>query len=175
MVFKNNVEMRIVMEKVRLFRKRLLPDEMVELKDDTILFHSPNLLITKWDVLKPREDIARGFSAYHIDKGIKVSKIYDKNNQLVYWYCDIIKTTYDKENNSYIFCDLLIDVLVFPDNHVEILDIDEFADILEHDSLCKELSLYALRSADALLKDIYANKFSTYTQCINDMEKEITR
>ena len=43
------------MKQVRLFRKRFLPDETTELKDDKVLSISKNMLITRWEVLKPRD------------------------------------------------------------------------------------------------------------------------
>ena len=55
------------MKQVRLFRKRFLPDETTELKDDKVLSISKNMLITRWEVLKPRDDIANGISAYFFD------------------------------------------------------------------------------------------------------------
>ncbi|MBR1742730.1 MAG: DUF402 domain-containing protein, partial [Lachnospiraceae bacterium] len=100
-------------EQIRLFRKRFLPSEVVELKDDKILARTDSLIITKWDVLKPRDDISYGFSAYFTDLGIKVSKVYDQSNHLVYWYCDIVDL--EISEGSYIFTELLVDVLVYPD------------------------------------------------------------
>ena len=119
------------MSRPRLFRRRFIPDENIELKDDMILALEPNLIITSWNVLKPRRDISRGVSAYFIDKGIKVSKVFDNAGQMVYWYCDIIETHYDEKENIYTFNDLLIDVIVYPDGQVEVLDMDEFADAME--------------------------------------------
>ena len=127
------------MSRPRLFRRRFIPDENIELKDDMILALEPNLIITSWNVLKPRRDISRGVSAYFIDKGIKVSKVFDNAGQMVYWYCDIIETHYDEKENIYTFNDLLIDVVVYPDGQVEVLDMDEFADAMEqrwHDRTC---------------------------------------
>lgn len=159
------------MKEIRLFRKRFLPDEITELKDDTILSQSENILITKWDVLKPRTDIAYGISAYFIDLGVKVSKIYNADNQLVYWYCDIVEPQIDKDTNTYIFTDLLIDVLIYPDGHVEVMDMDEFADMMEQNVLTHRSSIDALRRTDHLLKLIYSGNFSQLTHYIDDAEK----
>ena len=63
------------MDKIQLFRRRYIPDEIKELKDDIVLSVTDDMILTKWNVLKPRKDIARGVSAYFIDKGIKVSKL----------------------------------------------------------------------------------------------------
>ena len=158
-------------ESVRLFRRRFLPDEITELKDDRILSISEKLIITKWDVLKPRPDISEGISAYFIDLGIKVSKIYNANHQFVYWYCDIIQTEYNEEENAYTFNDLLIDVLILPDGQVQVVDIDEFADIMEENILDKGVGLQALRQTQNLLNKIYSGKFAELSDYIDNAER----
>lgn len=161
------------MEQIRLFRHRFLPDEITELKDDKILFLSEDVLITKWNVLKPRHDISNGVSAYFMSKGIKVSKIYDASQKLVYWYCDIIQTEEDTTQNAYIFHDLLIDVLIFPNGRVKVVDMDEFADMMEKNILDKQLCVVALRRTDELLRLIYSGNFSLLTDYIENAEKEL--
>lgn len=83
--------------------------------------------MTKWNILKPRKDIDHGISVYYMKEGFKISKVFDAADRLVYWYCDIIETEYRPNENTYIFHDLLIDVLIYPDKHVEVVDLDEFA------------------------------------------------
>lgn len=162
------------MSRPRLFRRRFIPDENIELKDDMILALEPNLIITSWNVLKPRRDISRGVSAYFIDKGIKVSKVFDNAGQMVYWYCDIIDTHYDEKENTYTFNDLLIDVVVYPDGQVEVLDMDEFADAMEQGILSVGTIAHAMRATDDLLHTIYAGEFEKYTHYIDDMLKVIS-
>lgn len=162
------------MSRPRLFRRRFIPDENIELKDDMILALEPNLIITSWNVLKPRRDISRGVSAYFIDKGIKVSKVFDNAGQMVYWYCDIIETHYDEKENIYTFNDLLIDVVVYPDGQVEVLDMDEFADAMEQGILSVGTIAHAMRATDDLLHTIYAGEFEKYTHYIDDMLKMIS-
>ncbi|HCK44865.1 MAG: DUF402 domain-containing protein [Clostridium sp.] len=162
------------MSRPRLFRRRFIPDENIELKDDMILALEPNLIITSWNVLKPRRDISRGVSAYFIDKGIKVSKVFDNAGQMVYWYCDIIETHYDEKENIYTFNDLLIDVVVYPDGQVEVLDMDEFADAMEQGILSVGTIAHAMRATDDLLHTIYAGEFEKYTHYIDDMLKVIS-
>ena len=162
------------MSRPRLFRLRFIPDENIELKDDMILALEPNLIITSWNVLKPRRDISRGVSAYFIDKGIKVSKVFDNAGQMVYWYCDIIETHYDEKENTYTFNDLLIDVVVYPDGQVEVLDMDEFADAMEQGILSVGTIAHAMRATDDLLHTIYAGEFEKYTHYIDDMLKVIS-
>ena len=162
------------MSRPRLFRRRFIPDENIELKDDMILALEPNLIITSWNVLNPRRDISRGVSAYFIDKGIKVSKVFDNAGQMVYWYCDIIETHYDEKENIYTFNDLLIDVVVYPDGQVEVLDMDEFADAMEQGILSVGTIAHAMRATDDLLHTIYAGEFEKYTHYIDDMLKVIS-
>lgn len=162
------------MSRPRLFRRRFIPDENIELKDDMILALEPNLIITSWNVLKPRRDISRGVSAYFIDKGIKVSKVFDNAGQMVYWYCDIIETHYDEKENTYTFNDLLIDVVVYPDGQVEVLDMDEFADAMEQGILSVGTIAHAMRATDDLLHTIYAGEFEKYTHYIDNMLKVIS-
>ena len=162
------------MSRPRLFRRRFIPDENIELKDDMILALEPNLIITSWNVLKPRRDISRGVSAYFIDKGIKVSKVFDNAGQMVYWYCDIIETHYDEKEYTYTFNDLLIDVVVYPDGQVEVLDMDEFADAMEQGILSVGTIAHAMRATDDLLHTIYAGEFEKYTHYIDDMLKVIS-
>ena len=139
-----------------------------------IIALEPNLIITSWNVLKPRRDISRGVSAYFIDKGIKVSKVFDNAGQMVYWYCDIIETHYDEKENIYTFNDLLIDVVVYPDGQVEVLDMDEFADAMEQGILSVGTIAHAMRATDDLLHTIYAGEFEKYTHYIDDMLKVIS-
>lgn len=161
------------MEHMRLFRRRFLPDEITELKDDVILSHTENLIITKWNVIKPRKDISHGISAYFVQEGVKVSKVFTRDNQLVYWYCDIVEPEITPGTETYIFNDLLIDVLVYPDGHVEVVDMDEFADIMEKNILSPATIVKALRCTDALLKKIYSGKFHDLTKYIDEAEKAI--
>ena len=128
------------------------------------------LIITKWNVLKPRKDIARGISAYLLDKGIKVSKVYDSEDNLVYWYCDIVETVHEEGSSKYVFNDLLIDILVYPDGFVKVVDMDEFAEIMDEGRLDNGVIAQALRSADALLNVIYSGKFECYTKFIEEVE-----
>jgi Uncharacterized conserved protein len=153
-----------------LYRRRFIPNELIHLKDDIILVSEKNLIITKWVALHPRNDIARGISAFYLDKGFKVSKIYDKNNQVVYWYCDIIQSKTDPDKNTVIIEDLLIDVIIYEDGTLRILDIDELCDALEQGLISQAEASYALRTLNSLLKIIYEGHFDTLQAPVNHAE-----
>ena len=154
-----------------LYRRRFIPNELVHLKDDIILVMEKDLIITKWVTLHPRKDIARGISAYYTDKGFKVSKIYDKNNKIVYWYCDIIQIKNDPEKNTVIIEDLLIDVILYEDGTMRILDIDELCDALDQEMITQAEATLALRTLDHLLKIIYEGHFDTLKAPIDLAER----
>jgi predicted RNA-binding protein associated with RNAse of E/G family len=154
-----------------LYRRRFIPDELIHLKDDIILVREPDLIITKWITLNPRKDIARGISAFYLGKGYKISKIYDKNNQVVYWYCDIIQTKQDPIKNTIIIEDLLIDVILYEDGTLHIVDLDELSDALDQKLITQEEATYALRTLNSLLQIIYEGHFDTLQASVNHVEQ----
>lgn len=154
----------------KLYRKRLIPDEMIHLKDDVILHQDASLIITRWDSLKPRKDFSNGISAYFMDEGFKISKIFDKHHKLVYWYCDIIETSFEMADNTYVFTDLLADVVVYPDGTLRVLDLDEVGDALESHLISKEVAVKALRLCNQLLELIYNGNFKKYQNIVNKYE-----
>ena len=154
-----------------LYRRRFIPNELICLKDDIILENQENLIITKWVTLHPRKDICRGISAYYLDKGYKVSKVYNCENKVVYWYCDIIQAKKDSEKNTVIIEDLLLDVILYEDGTVRIMDLDELCDATEQGLITQIESTHALRTLDSLLNIIYKKQFVQLQTPINEIEK----
>lgn len=155
---------------IQLYRKRYIPNESILLKDDRILLAEENLIITSWKTLKPRKDISFGCSAYFIDKGFKVSKMYTADKKLVYWYCDIIDTSYNPKTNTYVFQDLLADVVVYPDGSVQVLDLDEISELLDSGIIDTSIASKALRILNDLLQTIYRGEFEKFQKIIDDIE-----
>ena len=153
-----------------LYRKRLIPDECVRLKDDEILSFDDDIIVTKWCTLHPKHDLDHGYSAYFLNAGYKVSKFLYKDDSLLYWYCDIIDYEKDEKENAYIFRDLLADVIVYPDGFVKVVDLDEFEQALQKELLKMEDVRRALLSLDSLLTTIYDGKFDVLT---SEIEKRI--
>lgn len=85
-----NQKWRITMANPIIYRKRLIPEECILLKDDTVLHRSPEIIVTKWNSLKPRKDLHHGCSCYYLQEGIKVSRFYKEDDTLLFWYCDIV-------------------------------------------------------------------------------------
>lgn len=153
-----------------LYRKRFIPMETVALKDDKILLWQDDLIVTKWNSLKPRRDIGSGLSAYYLKDGIKVSKIFDPNGNFVHWYCDMIHPV--TMENSIIFEDLLIDVVVKKDGSILVLDADEAADALRQGMISSELLCQALTSMNLLLTSLYKGQFEQYSKIIETLSAQ---
>ena len=154
------------MKRPVIFRKRYIPSETIELKDDVLLYRDDAMLITRWTTLKPRHDIAGGISLYLINKGCKISRIHDAFGRFLHYYCDIIHTDYSAENDTYIFTDLLADVIVYRDNRYSVVDLDELADALEFSLIDVPAMCEALRCANSLIKCIDNGEFHSYTNLI---------
>ena len=150
---------------IRLYRKRFIPDELKLLSDDKILYADNDIIITSWNTLKPRSDFASGISAYYRKEGFKISRHYGADGTFTRWYCDIIAESTTKD--GLIFSDLLIDVVIFPDGTVRVVDLDEAADALEQGLISSEMLTQALRSTNHLLTYIHQGKFSELTACMS--------
>lgn len=153
------------MEHLKIYRRRMIPDECILLKDDIILEQTKDLIVTKWNTLKPRRDFHHGYSCYFLNYGYKVSKLYREDNTFLFWYCDIVDYQY-KEENALIVTDLLADVVIYPDGFVKVLDINELAIALEKKLCDPERIMQALKKLDNLLNLIYDDKFDTLSSKI---------
>lgn len=188
------------MTKPVLFRKRLIPDECIRLKDDEILHFSPDdqILVTKWHALKPKKDLHHGYSAYFWKEGFKVSKFYREDGSLIYWYCDIIDVNYPCEINNcisdessqiihevmsghtteatadtsacFLATDLLADVIIYPDGFVKVVDLDELNTALDNGALTLDMLKKAISGLSRLLDLIYSGKFKTYQEYLEKFE-----
>ena len=149
-----------MMEDLKLYRKRYMPDEIVCLKDDVITYRDDTVMVTKWNVLRPKAAFSHGESCYYLEKGYKVSRFFKENGDLVYYYCDIIDTEYKEAENAYVFTDLLADVIVYENGFVKVVDLAEIAEALEKGIITEREVKLALQRLDALLEIIYSGGFS---------------
>lgn len=155
---------------IKIYRRRIIPDECILLKDDIILEHTDDIIVTKWTTLKPRRDFHHGYSCYFLKLGCKVSKFYREDGSLLYWYCDIVDYSYDEAENSIVVTDLLADVVIYPDGYIKVLDIKELALALEKNLCPPGTVTQALHELDSLLDLIYADKLDTLSA---EIEKHI--
>lgn len=158
------------MPNLKLFRKRIIPNECILLKDDIILSANDEFIITKWNALKPKKDLHHGYSCFFLKEGFKISKFYREDNSLMCWYCDIVDYSYTEEDNSLTATDLLADVIVEPDGFVKVVDLDELAEIMEKQALSEVLIALALRRLNHLLTLIYSGEFENLKTYIEKWE-----
>ncbi|MGN0347300.1 MAG: DUF402 domain-containing protein [Lachnospiraceae bacterium] len=154
-----------------LYRKRLIPQECVQLKDDILLECNEDYILTKWNALKPKKDLHHGYSCYFCKEGYKISKFYRADGSLMYWYCDIVDFDYNKETGELVVTDLLADVIIYPDGFVKVVDIDELVTSLEENLISLEQLKHSLNQLNKLLQIIYQDKFDNLTIYIEQAEK----
>ena len=147
------------MKNLSLYRRRLIPDECLLLKDDILLEANDDHILTKWNTLKPKEFLHHGDSCYYLNKGVKVSRFYTEDNFLICWYCDIVSYEWKEEKTALLTTDLLLDVLVYPDGSIKLLDMDELAQAHAQKLISDELLQTSLMTANRLLNEIYEGKF----------------
>lgn len=149
-----------------LFRKRLIPAECISLKDDHIIHMESDMIITKWKTFRPKPDFSHGISYYVLDKGWKINKFFKEDGSLAYIYCDIIDTSYNEVNDTYIFTDLLADVIIIGDQ-VKVVDLDELGDACSEGLISNEMLVASLHKLNNLLTIIYDGEFQNYLNVLD--------
>lgn len=152
-----------------LYRKRIIPDECIYLKDDVIIECNDDVIITKWNALKPKKDLHHGYSCYFLKSGFKVSKFLREDDSLLYWYCDIVEYIYNQEDDSLISLDLLADIIVYPDGFVKVMDLDELVTALDNGILKDDLLKKCLLRLNHLLQIIYKGDFPELQKYIENV------
>ena len=66
---------------------------------------------------------------------------------------------YDRQKHAYILTDLIVDVVVYPDGYVDVIDLDEMADALEQGQISQQQVVLALRHLDTVLRLNHSKKF----------------
>nr|WP_315101110.1 DUF402 domain-containing protein [uncultured Catonella sp.] len=153
-------------------RKRYIPNEVITLNHDIIYYVSDELIVSGWKAIRLRQDISGGFSVYYPKLGIKTSKLFDSDDRLLYWYNDISELVFNGNNIN--FTDLLIDVIIYPDNSIRIMDIDEFSEAINQKLITKEQEIKALNSFHTLLNYIYNNEYYLLQNPITELEKYLS-
>ena len=155
-------------EDLKIYRRRFIPNELISLDSDEILYLDDEKLVTKWNALHARSDFASGVSAYFFKDGWKVSKILDHEGNVIHWYCDIVECILDEKKNSITCQDLLFDVVVYENGRYKVLDCDEAAEAYESGLITGAQLCSALRSLHELLEVVYHDRFDRLQAVINE-------
>lgn len=153
-----------------LYRRRLIPDECIPLKDDIILECNEERIVTSWNAIRPKKDLHHGYSCYFLKEGFKVSKFFYEDGRLLYWYCDIVTYDHSPSDNKLIVTDLLADVIIYPDGFVKVVDLDELVISLESRAISLDTLKSCLLKLNKLLNIIYSGSFGSLTAFIEQYE-----
>lgn len=155
-----------------LYRQRVIPSECILLKNDKIVSCENDHLITTWKTLNPKTAFDHGCSLYDFVHGLKISKFYKSDGSLLYWYCDIVSYRYEKDTNSLYVKDLLADVIIYPDGHFNVVDLDELSLAYREDQITKEELLSCLCQLNVLLNYIQGDDFSSLQDILTRSEEK---
>lgn len=154
-----------------LYRKRLIPEECILLKDDRILSCDEEHIVTAWNTLHPKKDLHHGWSCYFLKDGFKVSRFCREDGSLLYWYCDIVDFHYQEKTNELTVIDLLADVIIYPDGFVKVVDLDELVQASDEGRLSSETLKESLLRLNKLLTIIYSGEFSKLQSYLPDVDE----
>lgn len=141
-----------------LYRKRLIPEECILLKDDVVVKQTDTVIVTRWKTLNKKVAFQYGASCYFLKEGFKVSKFYRADGSLFCFYCDIVQYDFTAPDEL-VVTDLLADVVLSSDGSVKVMDLDELAEAFEKGLLSADGLKAALKRLDHLLSLIYDGKF----------------
>lgn len=83
-----------------------------------------------------------------------VIAMYDSNSTVVQWYFDIIHQSGIDEEGKLFFDDIYLDVVVFPQGGIFLLDEDELEEALNEEIITKEQYDLAYKSANTLMQEV---------------------
>lgn len=153
-----------------LYRKRLIPEECILLKDDEIIRYDSDIIVTKWNTIRPKKELHHGCSCFYRNEGWKVSRFYRADGSLMYTYCDIVTYEFDEKLNHLTVIDLLADVIIYPDGFVKVVDLDELATAVREGLMTGEQLNTCLINLDSLLCKIYAEKLDALTAPLDNIQ-----
>ncbi|MBR0165172.1 MAG: DUF402 domain-containing protein [Lachnospiraceae bacterium] len=137
-----------------ILRKRLIPSEVIHLKDDVILSRTDERIVTSWNALRPRPDLTHGYSCYYLAENLKLSRMFHSDGSC-HWYFDIADYAFSEDLTTLTMTDLLTDVDVLADGRIEVLDLDELAHAYTTGLLDETLLKKSLCTTDRLLRELY--------------------
>ena len=146
---------------MKMFRKRFIPNETIDISKDEVLERNDERIVTRWLPIHPRDDVYCGMSFVYYKEGYKISKFYDKEGKLLYYYCDIIDYDYDEKDDAYTFIDLLVDVKFYPTGKVEYLDFDELQRAYDEKMIDGKMLLKAISTLNKVAEKIYNGSFES--------------
>ncbi len=167
-------------DNLKLFRRRFIPDELVFLHDDEILSVTEDKIVTRWQSLNPRNDFAFGESTYYRKKGLKVTRVMDKDKNFLHWYIDVVRecgaealqvgesarlnsaaadylaAEKNPDNQVIVYEDLLLDLVVLPNGLIEIRDMDEIMDVYEQGVISEEILRQSMNTCYSYAQTLYS-------------------
>lgn len=110
----------------KLLKHKLVPPSSEDISGDEVLYFDLDFLVTRWKPAKSNMNIGAAVSLLCVKSGVQISKKYNREGKFVYYYCDMVKTHWDPETETFEVTDLIADLIVFPDSELRLIDLEEF-------------------------------------------------
>ncbi|MFS0781030.1 DUF402 domain-containing protein [Bacillus sp. 1P06AnD] len=92
------------------------------------------------------------------DKNHAATTMYNENGDVIQWYIDICQSIGSEKDIPYMD-DLYLDIIVFPDGEIMLVDEDELEEALAEGTIDKKQYQLARNEANKILRDIKAGTF----------------
>ena len=142
-----NAELKIISVKDNYFNGDIYFYNFIEVKDKLLIPNGKCIMDNNYKWLE----------FYDYSSKVKLTAIYDENNEIIEWYFDIAREI-GRENNVPYEDDLYLDVVVTPTGDVILLDEDELKEAYDKKEMTKDEFKNAYKEANQLMNKLKNNK-----------------
>lgn len=107
-----------------IYKHKLVPQETQDITQDHWIYRDEHWMLSTWSPAHSDMKVVKAVSIFDLEHGWQLSQKFDAQGQLKYWYCDII-ASYSQDGDLHIV-DLILDVVLFPDGVIQVVDMPEF-------------------------------------------------
>ncbi|HBC85274.1 MAG TPA: hypothetical protein DCZ30_07830 [Clostridiales bacterium] len=142
-----NADLKTISVKNQYFNGDICFYNFIEVKDKILIPNGKCIMDNNYKWLE----------FYDYSSKIKLTAIYDENNEIIEWYFDIAREV-GKENEIPYEDDLYLDVVVTPKGDIILLDEDELKQAYDRKEITKEEYENAYKEAEELMSKLKNNK-----------------
>ena len=142
-----NADLKIISVEDEYFNGDIYFYNFIEVKDKILIPNGKCIMDNNYKWLE----------FYDYSSKVKLTAIYDENNEIIEWYFDIAREI-GKENGIPYEDDLYLDVVVTPNGEIILLDEDELKQVYDRKELTKEEYKNVYKEAEKLMNKLKNNK-----------------
>ncbi len=144
---------------MKIFKQKFIPEKIYDISDDEVIFFNNEFMITSWEATNSEMGVKKALSLTSFSNGYQISKKFNKENEFMYWYCDIVKAWHDREKNEIWIQDLIADVILFPDKALQVIDLPELVEARKNGLITEVLFQECHKSILSLVSSVIHGNF----------------